>query len=107
MTAHSAPELGSFLRPVGKGFAYCLELVGIYPPSKDEPRMTFEFKRWGMKDGRPFYDGHRDHSWLKGLRQVLPGVWKDEWEFDSPRWCCCPLYYRSIDTGPNGQMQLI
>lgn len=107
MTTHQPPELGTFLRPVGMGYGYCYQLVKVHPPSEDDPRECFEVKRWGMQDGLPVYDGHDEHHWLKGLRRVLPGVWKDEWEFDTPRWRCCPLYYRDMDTGPAGQMSLI
>lgn len=107
MTTHQPPELGAFIRPVGRGYAYCYQVLRVWTPTKEDPREGLDLKRWGMKDGRPFNDGHLSTCWLTGLRRVLPGVWRDPWEFDTPRWRCCPLYYRLIDTGPDGQLQLI
>lgn len=52
-----------------------------------------------MDDG----GGHGIH-YLTGLKPVADGVWKDEWEHATPRWSCCPLYYRRIDV--RGQMSL-
>ena len=106
MTQHQPPTLGAFIRPVGMGHGYCYQVLQVHGPSKEDPREVVECKRWGIKDGQPFSDGYHDSSWLKGLRQVLPGVWKDEWEFSTPRWGCCPLYYRLMTAGPTGQIQL-
>lgn len=95
----SAPELGSFIRPVGS-FAYCFELVRIVPRD-EEGDEQWQLRRWGLKDGAPVKDGHQSMSYLNGLKRVLPGVWKDEWKFDTPRWSCCPLYYRLMPSpGP-------
>ena len=42
--------------------------------------------------------------YLNGLNPVAEGVWKDEWKHATPRWTCCPLYYRRINV--RGQMSL-
>lgn len=107
MTTHQPPPIGAYLRPVGQGYGYCLRVVEVFPPDQDDPREGLKFERWGQADGVPVKDGHQSHSWMRGLRRVAPGVWKDQWEFDTPRWSCCPLYYRLMQTGPRGQMELI
>lgn len=107
MTTHEPPPIGAFLRPVGKGYAYCLRVVRTFPPTQEDPREGAEFERWGMKNQTPVKDGHQDHCWLTGITRVLPGVWKDEWPHNTPRWTCCPIYYRLMNTGPKGQMELI
>lgn len=28
--------------------------------------------------------------------RLLDGVWKDEWEFETPLWSCVPLYWRKM-----------
>jgi hypothetical protein len=98
-----APDLGAFIRPVGD-YGYCLEVVKVLVG--DAEGEQWHCRRWGMNDHRqPVADGHgHGISFLSGLIQVAPGVWRDEWEFDTPRWTCCPLYYRRIDIG--GQMSL-
>ena len=108
MTPHEPPPVGAYLRAVGQGYGYCLRVVRNFQPDPaDRDQEGTEFERWGMKDGIPIRDGHHDHCWLYGLKLVLPGVWKDEWEHDTPRWSCCPLYYRIMNTGPKGQMELM
>lgn len=104
MTQHEPPPVGAFLRAVGMGHGYCLRVVQNFQAEREEGT---EFERWGMKDGAPVKDGHHDHCWMYGLRRVLPGVWKDEWKHGTPRWSCCPLYYRQMHTGPKGQMDLL
>jgi hypothetical protein len=89
------------------GYGYCLRVIEVYPPDDDDRREGLKLERWGQAGGQPIKDGHQNHSWMRGLRRVLPGVWKDQWEFDTPRWGCCPLYYRLMTTGPRGQMELI
>lgn len=99
----TAPIPGTFIRPVGV-HGYCLEVVRVVPRD-DEGDEQWQCKRWGMDGNRqPMKDGHSDMHYLSGLKEIAPGVWKDEWEFDSPHWMCCPLYYRRIDVG--GQMGL-
>lgn len=93
----SSPQIGTFIRPVGS-YAYCLELVRIIPRDH-EGEEQWQLRRYGLKDGKPFKDGHQSMSYLSGLKRVLPGVWKDEWEHDTPRWTCCPLYYRLMTDG--------
>jgi hypothetical protein len=99
------PEPGAFIRPIGR-VAYCLQLIKITPPTKEDPREVWEFDRWGMKDGKPFMDGHRSKCWISDLTFVRPGCWRDEWKFNTSRWACCPLYYLQMPVDPAGQMQL-
>lgn len=93
----NAPQLGSFIRPVGL-YRYCLELVKVLPEDHEGPEQ-WHLKRWGMDDNRqPVDDGHgHSISYISGLIRIAPGVWKDEWLYGTPRWACCPLYYRLID----------
>ena len=55
-------------------------------------------------DHQPVTDGHQGITYLSGLKQVLPDVWRDEWRPDTPRWSCCPIYYRKMS--PKGQQDL-
>jgi hypothetical protein len=90
----NAPPLGSFIRPVGH-FAYCLELVLVFPEDGDGPEQ-WHLKRWGLDANKqPINDGRSNGlSYISNLKQIAKDVWKDEWEFKTPRWGCCPLYYR-------------
>ncbi len=97
------PLPGTFIRPVGF-FGYCLEVVRVVPEDKDGPEQ-WQCRRWGMDAHlQPLKDEHSGMRYLNNLKPVAPGVWKDEWEFDTPRWFSCPLYYRRIDVG--GQLGL-
>jgi hypothetical protein len=99
----TAPAYGTFIRPVGV-FGYCLEVVRVVA-ADDESGEQWQCRRYGMDEQRqPFKDGHSDMHYMNNLKQIAPGVWKDEWPFDTPRWMCCPLYYRRIDVA--GQMGL-
>lgn len=89
------------------GYGYCLRVVKVFPPEKHDGRTCIEFERWGQKDGVPVRDGHHNHNWQSDWVPALPGVWRDQWPHSTPRWACCPLYYRLMDTGPKGQMELI
>lgn len=97
-----APAIGTFIRPVGN-YAYCYEVMRVI----DEDRTSNEqwwCKRFGLsKDQQPVKDGHHDTHYLNGLKEVMPGVYRDEWKADTPRWSCCPLYYRQMK--PKGQQQ--
>lgn len=99
------PEPGIFVRPVGR-VAYCLQLIKITLPTKHDPRELWEFERWGLQDGAPFYDGHRARRWLSDLVFVRPGCWRDEWASNMPRWSCSPLYWLQMSIKPTGQLQL-
>ena len=107
MCPELAPKVGAFVRPVGIGYGYCLRVVKVFPPDEHDARTVIKFERWGLKDGAPVRDGYQKHIWQSDLVPALPGVWRDEWPHQTPRWTCCPLYYRLMDTGPNGQMELI
>jgi len=95
---------GTFIRPVGR-YQYCYEVIRILPRDQEGEEQWW-CKRWGLgQDLQPMDDGggHGIH-YLNGLKPVADGVWKDEWEHATPRWTCCPLYYRRIDV--RGQMSL-
>ena len=98
----TTPAPGTFIRPVG-GFLYCLEIRRVFE-EPGESTFGVECMRWGMQDGQPVKDGHQNLCWISGLKQIAPGIIKDEWPYDTPRWMSCPLYYRRIDVG--GQMGL-
>ena len=106
--AHTPPPTGAWLRPVGN-FSYCLRAIESWPDDGDGPCTKFE--RWGLDRDRqaPVQDGHHDHSWIYHLRQVLPGVWRDTFDYGpgNPRWRCCPIYYKLMPSGPLGQLNLI
>lgn len=90
---------GTFIRPAGKGYRYCYEVVKVVPRCSDSGEQ-WHCKRWGLShDLQPVKDGGgHDLHYLSNLKLIRPGVWKDEWEHDTPsRWACCPLYYRAID----------
>lgn len=84
---------------------YCYQVVKVIPSDKEGPEQWW-CKRYGYADGQPVKDGHQDIHYLNGLKSILPGIWKDEWEFDTPRWSCCPLYYRQMNTDIGGQGSL-
>lgn len=100
----TAPIPGTFIRPVGVS-GYCLEVVRVVPRD-DEGDEQWQCRRHGMDEHQqPINDGGPNNiHYLNGLKQIAPGVWKDEWLPYTPRWSCCPLYYRRIDVG--GQMGL-
>ncbi len=92
-----APAIGTFIRPVG--VSYCLELVKVVPPTEGWNELEqWHLRRFGLSDDKttPIKDGHQDIHYISGLKQVAPDVWKDEWDCDTPRWRCCPLYYRRM-----------
>lgn len=99
------PTPGSFLRPVGREYRYCYQVMDVLEPCEEWPRGHLTMKRWGLDENRqPVDDGHLGNRYLAGLTQMAPDIWKDEWEHDTPRWMCCPLYYRRIEVG--GQKEL-
>ena len=92
----SAPTIGTFIRPVPKA-GYCFEIIKVVP-GDNEGEEQWWCKHYGCdENGQPFKDGRQDIHYLSGLKKVATGVWKDEWEFETPRWSCCPLYYRRLE----------
>lgn len=105
ITNHSPPPPGIWLRPIGRGrwYAYCLRVVRVFPPDSRDSLECVQCERWGLDRAAqiPVRDAHADHSWHRGLRKVLPGVWR------APIWYQTgPLYYRAMTTGPRGQIDL-
>ena len=92
----SAPPIGTFVKPVGRfGYAYCLEIMKVvtYEAWTGEC-VQWQCKRWGMKDGQPFNDGHLScGTIISGAKPVAPNVWRDS----SDDWCG-PTYWRKIET---------
>lgn len=101
----TAPAIGTFVRPVG-GYGYCLKVVNVIPADRDGDEQ-WQCRRYGMADDRRtiIEDGHQHMAYINNLREIAPGIWKDEWICDTPRWLCCPLYYRMMDV-PGQQMGL-
>ena len=98
-----APSPGTFLRPLG--YSYTLEVLEVFPSDKDcggLPRVLC--RRWGLKDGRPFDDGHVLAGHGLSLRHRGPSVWSSpshyahDFRFGAILWQVVP--------GPNGQMGL-
>ena len=94
MTTH--PAVGAFLRPVGN-FLYCLRVTEVRTGNA-HGLIHIETERWGMEQKQPVRDGHQYRSWVRDLRPVLPGVWREEGHRSDWASRCEPLYYRLIDT---------
>lgn len=92
----ATPAIGTYIRPVGH-YAYCYQVVKVLPADKQGPEQWW-CKRFGYDSDtkRPVKDGHQSIHYLNNLKGVLPDVWRDEWEHSTPRWSCCPLYYRAL-----------
>lgn len=104
-TTHKPPPQGAWLRPIGIGhwYGYCLRVVQAYPPDSRDDLESVQCERWGLDETAqaPVRDEHANISWHRGLRQVLPSVWRD-----TTRPQTGPLYYRAMPTGPRGQIDL-
>lgn len=97
-TTHSPPPVGAFLKPVGKDYSYFVRVLCVYPETETNAE-CIEYERWGVDKDTPVRDGKQNKGWVKGLRQVLPGIWRDTYDFGgNPRWRVCPLYYRLVTT---------
>lgn len=100
-TGMNAPQLGSYIRPVGKFYAYCYQVICIVADANGE---QWQVKRFGLDDARrPVTDGHQHMHYLDGLQRVAPGVWKDEQDADT-RWSCEPRYFRQMTAGPQKEL---
>lgn len=90
----------AFIRPIGN-YRYCWQLDKI---QHYESGSQIIWKRWGMKDGKPFNDGHLKTGFiLSDLYEAAPGI------FRVPQYPDEPIeYFRLIDTTPtkNEQLQL-
>lgn len=101
--SHDLPAPGTFFRPVGP-YGYCLEVVKIVPINYGGG-YHWTMRRWGMKDGQPFDDGHKALCYHNQMIRALPDAWKE------PRgpWDLWVMYYRRITLTPEasgGQMNL-
>jgi len=92
-----APAIGTYIRPVPRR-QYCLEVVRVIPEDRHGPEQWWCRRHGYDQDAdQPIDDGMSDSlHYLNGLEQVFDGVWKDPFEA-TPRWTCCPLYYKRID----------
>ena len=90
------PPIGSFIRPVPTAM-YCYQVIKVIQEDEEGPECIY-CKRFGYdpKTQRPVKDGRQDIHYLYGLKQVFDGVWKDEWNVETPRWSCVPLYWRKM-----------
>lgn len=72
-------------------------MIKVIPEDADGKECLF-CTRFGYdpETQRPVRDGQQDTHYLNGLTRIFDGVWKDEWEFDAPRWMCVPLYWRKM-----------
>ena len=104
-TTHKPPPQGAWLRPIGLGhwYGYCLRVVQAYPPDSRDDLESVQCERWGLDETAqaPVRDEHANRSWHRGLRRVLPGVWRDTTGAQTG-----PLYYREVVNGPRGQIDL-
>ena len=101
-----SPAIGTFIKPVSRfgGYLYCLEIMKVvfYEGWAGDLIEQWQYKRWGMKEGEPFNDGHLSTGGsISGMRLVAPGVWKDAY---SSRTTGDPIYYRKMS--PKGQQDL-
>ncbi len=99
-----SPAIGTFVKPVGRfgGYLYCLEIMELvtYESWAGGECVQWQCKRWGLRDGQPFDDGHLSTGTsISGAKPAAPGVWRDP----SDGWCG-PLYWRKIET--KGQQDL-
>lgn len=91
----TAPAPGSFIRPVGtRAYGYLYQVLEVHPEDHDGPECIV-CKHYGIDaQGRPVIIRHADGlHYLGGFVQVRPGVWRDPWDCDTPRWRCVPLYW--------------
>lgn len=91
------PPIGAYLRPVGRLYAYCYRVLATHDVTTDDDEPTTELERWGIEGRTPVRDGHQHTHWLRGLRQVAPGVWRDT---TADSWG--PMYYRLMPTPAGG-----
>lgn len=88
--------VGSFIRPVPAAL-YCYQVLKV-SNGDDEGRARLVCKRFGydQETQRPVVDGHQSTSYLNNLKPVIDGLWKEQWELNTPRWSCVPLYWRKM-----------
>ena len=98
------PAIGTFIKPVSRfGYLYCLEIMAVvtYEAWTGEC-VQWQYKRWGLKDGQPFDDGHlKTGGSISGMQLVATGVWKAPHQ---SRTTGDPIYFRRIET--KGQQDL-
>jgi len=92
----TAPMIGEFIRPVPAA-SYCYQILKVITENAEGQECIF-CKRFGYDNQaqRPVQDGDQDIQYLYGLKQISGVVWKDEWEFDTPRLSCVPLAWKKM-----------
>lgn len=90
--------INQFLRPVGN-YGYCLKLLRVVAEKWAD---QWQFERWGMKEKKPFNDGHKSKWYMRNIVQIAPGIFKITGQL------CCgePRYFRLIQDQPSGQLDL-
>ena len=93
-----APSIGTYIKPVSlRVYGYCLEVMKVvaYEGWAGDSVEQWQYKRWGMKDGQPFDDGHvRTGGCISGVNCIRPGVWRS-WSQECDG---SPMYWRKIET---------
>lgn len=82
-TRHMAPTgpfslllPGTFIRPVGFGYRYCIEVVST---SEANGLVTVTGIRWGLdRNDQPLDDGHKSQTSINRLRRVSHDNWQHE-----------------------------
>ncbi|AWB35514.1 hypothetical protein [Orrella marina] len=72
----SLPLPGTFIRPVGFGYRYCIEVVSA---SEADSLVTVTGIRWGLDhDDQPLDDGHKSRASVSRLRRISHDTWQHE-----------------------------
>lgn len=102
MTTYPPP--GTYIRPVGKDYGFCLRVRSIIPPTKHRPSIwtSTRFGKTSAPDHQAVKDGHQSTDTMEGLQPTcIHGVWADR---DRP-WSLGPLYWREMNP-ERGQLEM-
>lgn len=102
--ATNAPTPGTFLRPLGH-YKYSYEVLAVFASNLEFgglPRA--QCRRWGLKDGLPFDDGHLSDDHGIDLRHRGADCWSSpSWYPDNHRYGA--ILWQSVPA-PGGQLGL-
>lgn len=106
MDGRKLPAPGSFFRPVGHVYGYCLEFVEVKTPTRGGTHWVnvWTMRRWGMTDDQqPVDDGHiniecDDFIPISDAKVLKCRHWARDTSYGHG-----PRYYRQIDV--KGQQQ--
>lgn len=72
----SLPVPGTFIRPVGFGYRYCLKIVSV---TDHDDLVDVKAIRWGLDDDdQPLNDGHLEKTSIGRLRRITDDTWQYE-----------------------------